>query len=104
MARALRDRLVPQVIEHLWRAPQFAHCQGKAMDEAISRVARHCRLVRERMREGTWTVFENAECLLKHVVVAFGSLWTCPKLLTCFLDQSWCLFSGMLALTKTSLP
>ncbi|CAE7259937.1 pola1 [Symbiodinium sp. CCMP2456] len=46
LAVVLRSRILPYITDYIATRPQYAYCPGKAIDEAISRVARHCKYVR----------------------------------------------------------
>ena len=59
IAKVLKDRLHPMVSQMLWQTPQFAYVEGKAIDEAISRVASHCKRTRDVLRQGNRTVYDK---------------------------------------------
>ena len=59
VANLLRARLQAATQEYLWAHPQYAYCPQRAIDEAISRVAKHCREVRDRVQRSTCTVHDR---------------------------------------------
>ena len=61
VAIVLRARLLAIVRERLDTVPQYAYCPQKAIDQAISRVARHCRTIRELVRHNTLTTHERRD-------------------------------------------
>ena len=61
IAIMVRDRLQASTLDYLMARPQYAYCPSKAIDDAICRVAQHCRGVRERVRNSVLTVHERRE-------------------------------------------
>ena len=55
----LRNRLLEVVHRRLLLSTQYAYCPGKSIDQAISRVAQHCYLVRERVKAGVLSVHQR---------------------------------------------
>ena len=47
------------VWDALWSTPQYAYVSGKAIDEAVSRVSRHCGQIRDLPRQGNRTVHDK---------------------------------------------
>ena len=45
-----------QVRPWLLGKPQFAYCEGRALDEAVARVFQHCRHIRQRLNTGADSV------------------------------------------------
>ena len=72
VARVLRERLYPQVKNLLHQAPQFAYTEGKSIDSAILRVVQHCKIVRDRLKEGALSVHARASGATKST--CFGGL------------------------------
>ena len=56
LAMVLRERIVEQAAPFLSTRPQFAYSTGRALDEAITRVASHCRRVRCMLKDGVVSV------------------------------------------------
>ena len=61
LALVLRARVMPYVIDYISARPQFAYCPSKALDDAVCRVASHCRHVRSRIQHGTLSVHARRE-------------------------------------------
>ena len=61
LALVLRARVMPHVIDYVSGRPQFAYCPHKALDDAVCRVASHCRHVRSRIQHGTLSVHARRE-------------------------------------------
>ena len=59
VANLIRARLQATTQAYLWAHPQYAYCPQRAIDEAISRVAKHCRAVRDRVQRSTCTVHDR---------------------------------------------
>ena len=55
----VRGRLQEITLGHLLARPQYAYCPTKAIDDAICRVARHCKAVRERVRSSVLSVHDR---------------------------------------------
>ena len=72
VAKVLRERLYPQVKNLLHQAPQYAYTEGKSIDSAILRVVQHCKLVRNRLKEGALSVHARASGATKST--CFGGL------------------------------
>jgi len=62
-ALAVRARLMETIQPVLEGVPQYAYIPGKSIDQAIMRVARHCRDVRQRLREGASSVHQRRQGL-----------------------------------------
>ena len=57
----VKSLIMPFVHPFLMAFPQFGFCPGKAIDEAISRVIKHCSEVRERLKQGNCGVFARRQ-------------------------------------------
>lgn len=56
LAGLIKTRLMDQVRPWLLGKPQFAYCEGRAVDEAVARVFQHCRHIRQRLNTGADSV------------------------------------------------
>ena len=56
------------VSQMLWWTPQYAYVEGKAIDEAVSRVARDCSLARDVPGRAIALYTTSAEALLQTFV------------------------------------
>ena len=59
LAMMVRGRLQEITMGYLLARPQYAYCPTKAIDDAICRVARHCRAVRDRVRSSVLSVHDR---------------------------------------------
>ncbi|CAE7247725.1 unnamed protein product [Symbiodinium sp. CCMP2592] len=56
-----KQRLQPSFLEAMLTLPQYAYVVGRSTHEAISRVAAHCKEVRDLLRSQSLTVFDRFE-------------------------------------------
>ncbi|CAE7331529.1 unnamed protein product [Symbiodinium sp. CCMP2592] len=56
-----KQRLQPSFLEAMRTLPQYAYVMGRSTHEAISRVAAHCKEVRDLLRSQSLTVFDRFE-------------------------------------------
>ena len=56
LANAIKHQLQQHTLEYLHSRPQYAYTPDRAIDEAVGRVARHCRLIRQRVQASVASV------------------------------------------------
>ncbi|CAE7407727.1 jockey\pol, partial [Symbiodinium sp. CCMP2592] len=70
-----KQRLQPSFLEAMRTLPQYAYVMGRSTHEAISRVAAHCKEVRDLLRSQSLTVFDRFEGARYTPCIGGAQLW-----------------------------